>query len=453
MKEACGVFGIFGNGNVARFISYGLIALQHRGQESAGVVVSDKKMFYSHVDMGLVSYVLGGDVLDRLKGHLGIGHVRYSTTGGSNIANTQPIKGKHQGEEFWVGHNGNLINTEDLRGECEKRGYKFKGTTDTEVICALISFSEGKTLIEALKSVLKRLKGAFCLVVLTQDQVIGARDPFGIRPLCLGKGKDYYAIASESCALDIVDAQLIRDIQPGEIVVLDENGAKSEIWADEAFLRICIFEYIYFARPDSVIQGQLVYSVRKRLGELLAKEHPVEADIVVPVPRSAVSAALGFARELGIPFELGIYRNDYIHRTFIAPEQKLRELTLFLKLNAVRKVLHEKRIVVVDDSIVRGTTSRRIVKILREAGALEVHMRILFDVIKHCCFLGIDTATRQELIGASLSKEEIRRYIEADSLGFLSGNLVVQATGLPEDQLSTCCFSGKYPYPELCERV
>jgi len=447
MKEYCGVFGIynFTEDSPAKSIYYGLYALQHRGQESAGIAVSDGKDIAHHKGMGLVNQVFNERNISELKGHIGIGHVRYSTTGASAIENAQPIVIDTRYGPIAVAHNGNLVNAGDLRQELKDRGISFAGTTDSEVMAAMIAASKKSDLEEALIETLKHSRGAFSLLVLTRDRLIAARDPNGIRPLSVGKLEKSYVISSETCALDILGAQFVRDVGSGEMVIIDKEGIRSRTYEMGEREAVCVFEYIYFARPDSVLHGRNVYEARFNMGKYLAKEHPVDADMIMPVPESGVPAAIGFSAESKIPYGEGLIKNRYIGRTFIQPSQEIRDLGVKVKLNPIRDSVRGKKVVVIDDSIIRGTTSRQIVKLLREAGAREVHMRISSPPNLNSCFYGIDTPTRAELIAANLSVEGIRKYLEADSLGYLSLKNLVRSISLPSKNLCLACLNGEYP--------
>lgn len=447
MKEHCGIFGIysFSGGELAKSVYYGLYALQHRGQESAGIAVSDGTDIRCHKGLGLVNQVFNEQILNQLKGNIAIGHVRYSTTGSTIIENAQPIVIDTRYGTIAVAHNGNLVNTQEIREQLKEKGFSFMGTTDSEVMAAMIATSEKSDFEEAVVSTLKHCKGAFSLLLLMKDKLIAVRDPNGIRPLCVGKLDNAYVISSETCATDLLGAQNIRDVGNGEMVVIDKNGMRLETWHRGEREALCVFEFIYFARPDSVIHGRNVYDVRFQMGKYLAKEHPTEADVVIPVPESGVPAATGFAAEAKIPYGEGLIKNRYIGRTFIQPTQEIRELGVKLKLNPIKDAIRGKKVVIIDDSIVRGTTSRQIVKILREAGAREVHMRISSPPILNPCFYGIDTPSRAELVAANLSIEGIRKYLEADSLGYLSLGSLSKAIGIPYSSLCQACLNGDYP--------
>ncbi len=454
MKEACGVFGIYNYsadspaclpGGMAKSVYYGLFALQHRGQESAGIAASDGNEITSHKGMGLVNQVFNEESISRLKGHIAVGHVRYSTTGSSIIENAQPIVIDTRYGRIALAHNGNLINAASLRHDLKDKGISFVGTSDSEILAAMIATSKKENFEEAVVDTLKHCKGAFSLALMTKDKLIAIRDPNGIRPLSIGKVEKGYIVSSETCALDILGAEFLRDVANGEMVVIDKDGLRSRTWAMEDRESICVFEYIYFARPDSVLRGRTVYEARFQMGKYLAKEHPVEADMVMGVPESGVPAAMGYAAESKIHYEEGLIKNRYIGRTFIQPSQEIRDLGVRLKLNPIRDAVRGKKVIVIDDSIIRGTTSRKIVRLIREAGAREVHMRISSPPNLNPCYYGIDTATRAELIASNLSIEGIRKYIEADSLGYLSLKSLVKSISLPSKNLCLACLNGEYP--------
>jgi amidophosphoribosyltransferase len=445
----CGVFGIFNHPEAANMTYLGLHALQHRGQESGGIVTTDGQALYAHRAMGLVQDAFTQDQLGRLPGRVAIGHVRYSTTGSSHIKNAQPIAVDYARGSLAVCHNGNLTNAEELRDELEARGSIFQSDSDTEVFVHLVAVSKAIATEDRIADALQRVKGAYSLLFLTEDAIVAVRDPMGIRPLCLGLlpgSKDAHVIASEPCAFDLIGAEYVRDVEPGEMLIIDSSGIRSVRPLEPAPRRACIFEYVYFARPDSKLGGRSVYEVRKSFGRSLAREHPVEADVVVPVPDSGVPAAIGYAFERSLPFEMGLIRSHYVGRTFIEPQQSIRHFGVRLKLNPVEPVLRGKRVVVIDDSIVRGTTSRKIVKMVRDAGAREVHLRISSPPTQWPCYYGIDTPTRGELIASSHSVAEIARYVTADSLGFLSLEGMVTALG-NEGSYCHACFSGQYAIP------
>jgi amidophosphoribosyltransferase len=450
-QDACGIFGVWAPGEeVAKLTFYGLYALQHRGQESAGIAASDGERIFVYKDMGLVSQVFTESDLETLTGKLAIGHARYSTTGGSTWANAQPTLRSTNSGTLALAHNGNLTNTGDLAERVQKNssksGDKEQATTDTEIMTALIAGQHGESVEASALAVLPTLEGAFSIVFMDETTLYAARDRHGIRPLVIGKLERGWVVASETAALDIVGASFIREVEAGEFIAIDEDGLRSQHWA-VAEPRGCLFEYVYLARPDTTIAGRGVYATRVAIGERLAKEFPVDADLVIPVPESGTPAAIGFAKESGIPYGAGFVKNSYVGRTFIQPSQTIRQLGIRLKLNPLRDVVAGKRIVVVDDSIVRGNTQRAIVRMLREAGAHEIHVRISSPPVKWPCFYGIDFASRAELIAAGLEIEEIRRSIGADSLGYVSLEGLVEATTLAEDKLCKACFDGVYPIP------
>ena len=444
--DECAVFGIFGHEEAANLTYLGLYALQHRGQEASGIVSGDGEQFYIQKGMGLVADIYNKTTLEQLPGRMAIGHNRYSTAGGNDLKNVQPFNVNFAFGNLALAHNGNLINSQVLRNELEAYGAIFQSTSDTEVIIHLIAHSRASTFLARVMDALNQVRGAFSLVLMTDNGLIAVRDPHGLRPLCLGRVRGSWVVASETCAFDLLDAEYIREIEPGELVVLSDQGIDSHRPFPKVDPAMCVFEYVYFARPDSRIYGaNAVYSTRKALGRRLAKESWVDADIVIPVPDSGVPAALGYSEGGGIPFETGLIRNHYVGRTFIEPEQSIRHFGVKVKLNAVPEVLAGKRVVVVDDSLVRGTTSRKIVKMLRNAGAKEVHMRISSPPIISPCFYGIDTPTKKELIASNHSTEEIRKYITADSLAYLSLDGMLQsAPGVPA-QYCNACFTEKYP--------
>ena len=448
--DECAVMGIYGHPEASNMVYLGLYALQHRGQESCGIVSSDGKGLISHRQMGLVADAFKEDVIKRLEGTSAIGHNRYSTAGQSHLKNAQPFVVEYSQGPIAISHNGNLVNGALLREELERSGSIFQSTTDTEVIIHLIATSKETSLMGRIVEALSRARGAYSLLFLTLDRLIAARDPYGFRPLVLGKfpeGKNRgaYVFASETCALDLIEAEFIRDVEPGEIITIGPDGMESLKPFPPAPHAKCIFEYIYFARPDSKLFGHNVYQVRKALGRQLARESAVPADLVTPVPDSGVPAAIGYAEESKIPLEFGLIRNHYVGRTFIEPQQTIRNFGVKIKLNAQRDVLNGKRVVVVDDSIVRGTTSRKIIRMLRDAGAQEVHMRISSPATISPCYYGIDTPTRSELIASTNSVEEIRRYIEADTLAYLSNEGMYAYFGDKREGFCDACFTAKYP--------
>ncbi len=446
LREECGVFGIFGHPEAANLTYLGLYALQHRGQESAGICSADGKQMFVEKAMGLVADIFSEKRLKKLPGHIAIGHNRYSTSGSSILKNVQPIVANFSLGTLALAHNGNLVNASELRKTLEEEGAIFQSTSDSEVIVHLIAHSKGESFYERVIQALKSVSGAFSLLILRENELIAARDTYGVRPLCLGQVDGAYVVASETCAFDLISAKYVRDIEPGEIVIINEKGITSLKALPNTEKAFCIFEFIYFSRPDSYIfGGQNVNSIRKEFGRQLARESKVEADLVIPVPDSGVPAALGFSEESGIPFDFGLIRNHYIGRTFIEPKQSIRHFGVKIKLNPVRKLIEGKRIVVIDDSIVRGTTSKKIVKMLREnGGASEVHLRISSPPTIMPCFYGIDTPTRQELIASSHGVEEIKKYVTADSLAYLS---IEGLLGIVPDSQHYCtaCFDNIYP--------
>ena len=446
-REECGVFGIFNHEEASHLTYLGLYALQHRGQESAGIVTCEQGEAKSHKGMGLVADVFDQDTLKALSGESAVGHVRYSTTGSSLLKNAQPFLAQRRGGFMAVAHNGNLVNARQLKDKLEAQGSIFQSTMDSEIFPHLVARSKKSGYLEKTIQALSQVRGAYSIAILTENGLIGARDPHGFRPLCLGKMDGSFVIASETCALDLVQAKYIRDILPGEVVLIDKDGLRSERPFPKVKPAFCIFEYVYFARPDSNIFSENVYLIRKRLGAKLAEESPAEVDFVMPIPDSGNYAALGFAERMGLPFEMGMIRNHYVGRTFIQPSQSVRNFGVKIKLNPVRDLLRGKRIAVVEDSIVRGTTSRTRIQALRDAGAKEVHMRISCPPHRFPCHYGIDFPTREELIGSTRTVEEIRKYIGLDSLAYLSQDGMVGAMPQASDNFCLACYSGKYPVP------
>src|SRR5580765_9008565 len=444
--EECGVVGVYGHPEAATLAYLSLYALQHRGQESAGIVASNGEALISHRGMGHVAEIFDQEILSRLKGDLAIGHNRYSTHGSTVLKNCQPFVVEWARGALAIAHNGNLVNADELRTKLEARGSIFQSTVDSEVIVHLIAGSTEPTLVGRITDALSQVRGAYSLVFLTEDSVIATRDPYGLRPLVRGRAGNTVVVASETCALDLIEAVYEREIEPGEIVVINEKGVESVRPFPPAPRHNCVFEYIYFARPDSRVFGRNVYEVRKDLGRQLAREAPADADIVIPVPDSGVPAAIGYAEEAGLPYEMGLIRNHYVGRTFIEPSSSIRHFGVKVKLNAMREVLAGKRVVVVDDSIVRGTTSRKLVQMIRQAGAQEVHMRISSPPTTHPCFYGIDTPTREELIASAHSVEEIRSYLGADTLAYLTVAGMYAFTGR-HASFCDACFTGRYPVP------
>ena len=451
MHECCAVAGVYApNEDVARLTFFALFALQHRGQESAGIATTDGKKLQVHADMGLVSQVFDEESLSQLSGYIAIGHTRYSTRGSSRVINSQPIVVGAGKNTIAIAHNGNIVNTEHLRQGLSDQGYNFHTSTDTEVIANLILSSPGKDWVDKIRYAMHRLQGAYSLTLLTNGCLFGVRDPHGVRPLCLGTINGGWVIASESCALDHIGADFVREIEPGEIISISSNGVE-EYHEDSARRALCIFEYIYFARPDSVINGRLLYPARQAMGAGLAEEYPVDADLVMGVPDSATAAGVGCSLRSDIPLAEGLMKNRYVGRTFIEPDQRIRDLGVKLKFNPLPQVLNGKRVVLVDDSIVRGTTTPHVIRILRKAGAKEVHMRICAPPIRYPCFFGVDMATRWELIAAQKTIPEIRDFIGADSLGYLSIEGLIKAVALPRDIFCLACFTGDYPIPVQIE--
>ncbi len=445
VKDECGIFGIYAPlEDVSKLTYYGLYSLQHRGQESAGIAVSDGSNILVVKEMGLVSRVFKERDLATLQGDIAVGHVRYSTSGSTNWVNSQPIHKSSDRLAIALAHNGNLINAASIRTRMEKQGTVFESTSDSEIIAELIIQSKRISVEAAIKDACRHIKGAYSLVIMTEDKLIGVRDSFGVRPLALGKLGDTYVLSSETCGLDTIGAEFLREVLPGEMVVINQKGIKSVSIASEIQPSLCIFEFIYLARPDSTLYGKSVSEARKNMGRALAKESPAKADLAIPIPDSGNSAAQGYAEESGIPYGEGFVKNRYIGRTFIQPSQYIRQLGIRLKLNPLRQVIDGKRLVVVDDSIVRGNTSKKIVKLLKKAGASEVHMRISSPPIKFPCFYGIDTAEQSELIASSLSVEQIRTFLEADSLKYLKFKGLVDAIGQPRSEFCLACFDGKY---------
>jgi amidophosphoribosyltransferase len=451
-KEECGLFGIFGDPDAVQKTYFALHALQHRGQESAGIASSDGESLQCYKGMGTVMRVFraGSDTLAKLRNPIAIGHVRYSTTGSSKVENGQPLLAEYSRGQVAVAHNGNLINARLLRDEYEAYGSIFKSTCDTEIIVHLLAKPSHQGKPDPLGHVLNHLQGAFSLIFLFSDHIEAARDPFGIRPLCIGRtAEGHYVVASESCAIDVIGAKFLREVEPGEIVRLDRNGLHSRFFVRRGSVTPahCIFEHIYFAKQNSYIFGENVHEFRKKLGRQLAREHPVEADVVIPVPDSGTSSAVGYAQQSGIPFDMGLVRSHYIGRTFISPDQKLRELEVKLKLAVVNEVVRGQRIVVVDDSIVRGTTTRGKIRTLREAGAKEIHMRVSCPPIRYPCYYGVDFPTKEELLANNRTLAQIREFLEVDSVGYLSLDGLLSCAALPKNHYCTACWAGKYPVP------
>ena len=444
-RHECGVCGIFGRQDAAKLTYFGLYALQHRGQESAGIVAGNGNRVAIHKDMGLVHDVFSERTLQRLSGHLAIGHVRYSTTGASNIINTQPFMVTHKGISLSVAHNGNLVNAIALRQELERQGSVFQTTMDSEIIIHLLARNIDRGLQEAVKETFARIQGAYSLLLMTQDTMVAVRDPNGFRPLCLGILENgAYVVASETCALDLIEAKYMREVEPGEVLIINEQGIISlSPWA-QAEKRYCIFEHVYFSRPDSEIFGVNVYTARKRMGEILAREANIDGDLVMPFPDSGDYAAIGYAYASGIPLEMGMIRNHYVGRTFIQPTQSMRDFSVKVKLNPVRSLLKGKRVIIVEDSIIRGTTARSRIKALRQVGAKEVHMVVSCPPTRHACYYGIDFPTDSQLIAAGHTINEVCEFIGLDSLTYLSLEGMVEATGLSRDHFCLACYTGEY---------
>ncbi|MHC1768574.1 MAG: amidophosphoribosyltransferase [Verrucomicrobiia bacterium] len=447
-KHYCGVFGIYGHPNAAELTYYGLYALQHRGQESAGIVACDGGQFRVHRGMGLVPQVFDSDVLRRLTGSMAVGHTRYSTTGSSHLRNAQPLTGDCQLGQIAIAHNGNLTNAMHLREELERRGAMFQTTVDSEIILHLLAQPTLGKAENNLAQTMRRLEGAYSLVIMSEHELVAVRDPYGFRPLSIGRVGDAWVVASETCAFDLIHAEFVRDVQPGEIVIIDKNGLRSiQAFPEQERRAFCIFEYIYFARPDSNLANRNVYKVRVEMGRQLARENPIDADVVVPVPDSGNCAALGYALESGIEYQMAFVRNHYVGRSFLQPSQLIRDFNVRVKLNLIPELVRDKRVIVIDDSIVRGTTCRARVSQLKEAGAREVHVMVSCPPHMNPCVYGIDFPDRNKLMAANSSLEEIRRYLSADSLHYLSSKGLVRATGLPKEAFCMACFNGDYPVP------
>ena len=449
-NEECGVIGVYTpEGDASRLAFFGLFALQHRGQESAGIAAANGENVVVHADMGLVTQIFREPDFYPLVGDMAIGHTRYSTSGSSELCNAQPLLVDGEHGQLAVANNGNIINAVQLKAQLQdKWNCTFTSTTDTEVIAQMLAHAIGATWEERVFQCMRQLEGAYSIVIQTKDTLIAARDPLGIRPLCLGKLNGGWVVASESCALDHIGAEYLRELDPGEVVVIDHGGLRTATWSGGTGRQaLCVFELIYFARPDSIMANQLVHSARQQLGAQLAREHPVDADLVIGIPDSSTAAAVGYAQESGIPFSEGLVKNRYVGRTFIEPEQRLRDLGVRQKFNTLVDVIQGKRLVVVDDSIVRGTTTPHVVKLLRNSGAKEIHMRVCAPPIRHPCFMGVDMATREELLAANNSLEEIRVLIGADTLGYLSVEGLMKVVGGTKGGFCDACFTGNYPVP------
>jgi amidophosphoribosyltransferase len=447
-KHYCGVFGIHGHPNAAELTSYGLYALQHRGQESAGIVACDGRQFRAYKGMGLVSQVFDGEKLHALVGDMAIGHTRYSTSGSSMLSNAQPLTVNCAKGQIAIAHNGNLTNAAELRDALESKGLPFQTTADSEIILMLLAQPTVGGKENNLVQTVRRIEGAYSLVIMTEQELIGVRDPHGFRPLSIGRVDEGWVLASETCAFDLIHARFVRDVQPGEIVIIDRNGLRSiQAFPDHHRRAFCIFEYVYFARPDSTIAGRNVYQVRVEMGRQLAREHPIAADIVVPVPDSGNCAALGYSQESHIPYEMAFVRNHYVGRSFLQPTQLIRDFNVRVKLNLISDLVKGKRVIIVDDSIVRGTTCKARVNNLKEAGAREVHVLVSCPPHRNPCVYGIDFPDRSKLMAANYSQDEIRQYLNADSLAYLSQEGMVKATGLSANAFCMACYDGNYPVP------
>ena len=443
--DECGVVGVYGHLDAANLAYLGLYALQHRGQESAGIVASNNGSMHLEVGMGLVADVFSDSRLKKLPGNIAIGHNRYSTTGGSRIKNAQPCLIEYAGGTMAMGHNGNLVNASEIREELGAAGAIFQSTNDSEVIVHLMAQSRRNLFVDRAVAALSQVKGAYSIVLMSENELIAARDPQGFRPLCLGKLDGAYIVASESCVMDLLEAEFIREIEPGELILINQFGMKSFHPFPKTATKQCVFEHIYFSRPDSYLFGQSVYSVRKLMGRALAREKPVEADVVVPVPDSGVISAMGYSEESEIPFQMGLIRNHYVGRTFIEPQSQIRNFGVKIKLNAVKPVIEGKRVIIIDDSIVRGTTSKKIVRMLREVGAKEVHVRISSPPTTHSCFYGIDTPTKGELIASNMDIDQTCEYLGADSLHYITLEKMLEIFGEQKNDFCAACFDGRYP--------
>ena len=443
--DECGVVGVYGHPDAANLVYLGLYALQHRGQESAGIVASNNGRMHLEVGMGLVADVFSDTRLKKLPGNLAIGHNRYSTTGMSKIKNAQPCLIEYVGGTMALGHNGNLVNATEIRKELGTSGAIFQSTNDSEVIVHLMALSKCNSFIDRAVAALSQVKGAYSIVLMSENELIAARDPRGFRPLCLGRLDGAYIVASESCVMDLVEAEFIRELEPGEVILINQDGVKSFFPFPKTPIKQCVFEHIYFSRPDSFLFGKSVYSVRKLMGQVLAKEKPVEADVIVPVPDSGVISAMGYSEESKIPFQMGLIRNHYVGRTFIEPQSQIRNFGVKSKLNAVKHIIKGKRVIIIDDSIVRGTTSKKIVKMLRDVGAKEVHVRVSSPPTMHSCFYGIDTPNPGELIASNMDVEQTRKYLGADSLYYITLEKMLEIFGEQKGDFCAACFDGNYP--------
>ena len=443
--DECGVVGVYGHPDAANLVYLGLYALQHRGQESAGIAASNNGKMHLEVGMGLVADVFSDARLKKLPGNIAVGHNRYSTTGVSKVKNAQPCLIEYSGGTMAMGHNGNLVNASEIRKELGAAGAIFQSTNDSEVIVHLMAQSRRNSFVDRAVAALSQVKGAYSIVLMSENELVAARDPQGFRPLCLGKLDGAYIVASESCVMDLVEAEFIREIEPGELILINQFGVKSFHPFQKASTKQCVFEHIYFSRPDSYLFGHSVYSTRKLMGKALAIEKPVEADVVVPVPDSGVISAMGYSEETKIPFQMGLIRNHYVGRTFIEPQSQIRNFGVKVKLNAVKPVIEGKRVIIIDDSIVRGTTSKKIVRMLREVGAREVHVRISSPPTTHSCFYGIDTPTKGELIASNMDIDQTCEYLGADSLHYISLEKMLDIFGKQKDDFCAACFDGRYP--------
>ena len=447
LHEECGVVGVYGHPEAANLVYLGLYALQHRGQESAGIVASNHSKMRLEVGMGLVADVFDPIRILKLPGPLAIGHNRYSTAGKSELVNAQPCMINYSAGSLALAHNGNLVNAHAIRKGLGSKGAIFQSTNDSEVIVHLMAQSKAETFVDRAAEALRQVSGAYSLVLMTKTELVAARDPHGFRPLCLGKLDGAYIVASETCVMDLIEAEFIREVEPGELILINDQGIQSFFPFKKVETKHCVFEHIYFARPDSFIFGEHVYTARKNMGRAMAQESPADVDLIVPVPDSGVVSAMGFAEESGIPFEMGLIRNHYVGRTFIEPQSQIRHFGVKLKLNPVKEIIAGKRIAIIDDSIVRGTTARKIVKMLRDAGAKEVHLRISAPPILHSCFYGIDTPTKEELIAHTHDLEETRQYLAADSLAYLSLEKMMEVLENGKKKFCSACFDGNYPIP------
>ena len=447
LHEECGVVGVYGHPEAANLVYLGLYALQHRGQESAGIVASTHSKMRLEVGMGLVADVFDPIRILKLPGPLAIGHNRYSTAGKSELVNAQPCMINYSAGSLALAHNGNLVNAHAIRKELGSKGAIFQSTNDSEVIVHLMAQSKAETFVDQAAEALRQVSGAYSLVLMTKTELVAARDPHGFRPLCLGKLDGAYIVASETCVMDLIEAEFIREVEPGELILINDQGIQSFFPFKKVDTKHCVFEHIYFARPDSFIFGEHVYTARKDMGRAMAQESPADVDLIVPVPDSGIVSAMGFAEESGIPFEMGLIRNHYVGRTFIEPQSQIRHFGVKLKLNPVKEIIAGKRIAIIDDSIVRGTTARKIVKMLRDAGAKEVHLRISAPPILHSCFYGIDTPTKEELIAHTHDLEETRQYLAADSLAYLSLEKMMEVLENGKKKFCSACFDGNYPIP------